>query len=176
METPYIHSSGALYKFLKDGGGSISMNVDGSVTPVEFTYKCPDNYQAILRRINISIFDGGPTGNEFGGIPALTNGVHFCTRGTDGKEIFNFTEGGDIKQNRAFGLLAGPDWALATGAGVDAVTVRWTFEKAGKQILLLPGEEFVVIIQDDLTAIDDMGMQIQGYYTDLKGNLITAVR
>ncbi len=176
METPYIHSSGALYKFLRNSGGSASMNVDGSTTPVDFSYKCPDNCQAVLSRVLISIFDSGPTGGEFGGIPALTNGIRFATQDQNGKELLAFAEEFNVKQNRAFGLLAGPDWALATGAGVDSVTVRWTFAKAGKEVLLLPGESFVCTVNDNLVAIDDFGMQLQGYFLDLRGNLITAAR
>lgn len=86
MTTPYIHASGALYKFLRDSGGNNSMNVNGSITPVEYSYKCPENCQAVLTRLNISI------------------------------------------------------------------------------------------IQDDLTSIVDMGMQLQGYFLDANGNQLGAVR
>lgn len=172
MQTPYTCEKGALYKFLKNDGGALSMNVNGSVTAVDFYYRCPDNVQAVLARVNISIFDAGPTGAEFGGIPALTKGIQFLIKDDSGKVLFDFLDGDGVKQNRGFGLLAGPDWALATGAGVDAVTVRWTFARAGRQVLLKPGQGFVCTVRDDLTAVNDMGMMLQGYFLDLNGNLL----
>lgn len=173
MLNPYTCEKGSLYKFLRNDAGDTSMNVNGSVTPVKFHYRAPDDLQCVLSRINISIFDAGPTGSEFGGIPALTNGITFTIEDKAGKILIDLSDGVGVKQNRGFGLLAGPDWALATGAGVDAVTVRWTFARAGRQLLLKSGQTFVCTVRDDLLAINDMGMMVQGYYLTLSGDLLT---
>lgn len=61
----------------ENDAGSIDMNVDGSTTPVEFFVKAQNDADIWVKTIKILISDPGAALNEFGALPALTNGVDF---------------------------------------------------------------------------------------------------
>ncbi len=155
-----------IYEFLRETGGSNEMSIDGSITPVVFEWVNERTTPAVINRTLWDILDAAPTATKFAGIaaPGLTNGLKIeCADPSDVVQ-FDFLDGGTIKQNHQFSTLAGVDWVLTTGQGLDAITIRWSLFKSGKEMRLPPGFKFRVTVQDDLTSIDTMTVMLQGYY------------
>lgn len=63
--------------FFVNTSNSNDMRVDGSTTPVEFAVKAVSDKDIFLKTISVRISDAGASLNEFGNLPALTNGVDF---------------------------------------------------------------------------------------------------
>lgn len=138
------------------------MAVNGSVTPVPFIWTATQ--KTVLSRVNITILDAGPiTATTFGGAATLTNGLGFEVRSSTGALLKSFTGGMPITRNADWGSLAGVDWTQSIGAGLDAVTVRWSMFKSGKEVLLFPNETFECVVRDDLTGLTEMTIMLQGY-------------
>lgn len=57
--------------------GSIEMDVDGSVTPVDFTIEALQDRTITIKSLFITIVDAGATLSSFGNIGSLTNGLDF---------------------------------------------------------------------------------------------------
>ena len=116
-------------------------------------------------RLNIMLLDGSITMPEFGGEAALTNGLVVRIVDTDGTELIDFLDGAPIVKNADWHLLAGTDGnSINTqGAGDDVFSVRWTIDRAGQEIKLLPGQAFQVIRRDSFVEITELRMMLQGY-------------
>ena len=79
-------------------GSSKSMNVNGSVTPVEFSYAPGAGKTEYLESLKFYLSDGGnPSEDLFGAITALTNGVkiEIRSKGTT-KEYYNLKDNTDV--------------------------------------------------------------------------------
>jgi len=165
---------GVLYRYMRNpDNDAFDMAVNGSVTPVNYRFTCPPNRNTYLSRILINLCTlTTPIGSDFGDIAnGLTNGMAWKLHDANGSVMVDLTDGNAIKQNRIFGVLAGPDWSLATAQGGDgAVTVRWTFSKAGRAIKLTPGQYIQTVVQDDLTSLPSAECMLQGYFLDVKDN------
>ncbi len=159
LTDPFIDPKDAVYKHMKNPiGNSINLNVNGSITPVSFRYTCPDTTNVVLVRMNIQMDDNAITYAKFGGIAALSNGVliRICDR--EGKVNVDLLDGQTVKTNLNLAWLAGFDVLTDT-----AVLVRWTLERAGKQLLLRPGDFIELVVQDNLSSITAFSIMIQGY-------------
>ncbi len=163
---------GALIKQVIDSAGNTNMNVDGSVTPVKYGFTCPPDVQAVLSRVNICMIDASLNATDFGGITgSITNGVKFIIFDKNDVVLLDLADRLRVDNNSDWGLLAGTDWIFQTaGPGDDSVTIRWSFSRSGRELLLKPGERFEVLIQDDLTSMTFFGMMLQGYFLDRNGN------
>lgn len=153
-----------IYELLSNGA-TTNMNVDGSVTPVEFEYECPDNNVAFLHRNTLHMVDGGIIPTTFAGVSALANGVEIQIIDSDGTTILlDYTKGRTMTTNTDFALLAGPDFPVlaGTGNGDDVMSIRWTLSKAGGPLLLTEGQIFRVTINDDISGITHMHWMMQG--------------
>jgi hypothetical protein len=65
--------------FTADGAssGSNDLRVDGSVNPQKFYISARSDVDLFIKTISVRISDAGATLDEFGNLPALTNGVSF---------------------------------------------------------------------------------------------------
>ena len=79
-----------------------------------------------------------------------------CDR--EGKVNVDLLDGQTVKTNLNLAWLAGFDVLTDT-----AVLVRWTLERAGKQLLLRPGDFIELVVQDNLSSITAFSIMIQGY-------------
>jgi len=71
-----------------DNGGNASAAVDGSTTPVDFTYTVPADTAFRAERLLVTMQDAGSlTGSDYGGVTGpLTNGVDLLgSRTTTGR-------------------------------------------------------------------------------------------
>ena len=67
-------------QYFTDNGlesGSNDMRVNGAANTQDFWVAASEEYDIYIKTISIEISDGGATLNEFGNLPALSNGVGF---------------------------------------------------------------------------------------------------
>lgn len=160
MDHPYTTSSNVC---LQD----CDMNVNGSVTPVEF-FIGPEGAEAgtqwDITRMIISMTHGtsGDDG-KFGGITALTNGVYFRQENGGTYNLFNAKENSDF-------AIEGYDItypARSGGAGSFGTRARITFNGPDKRGVVLRlsadnGDKFLACVRDDLTTLDRFRIKVQG--------------
>jgi hypothetical protein len=155
-----------MLEYLEDAG-SVNMNVLGSAgTPVDFGYTVPVGVTAHIARCNIFMRDATPTPSEFGGIPALTNGLEVQVLDDQSQVVNDFHGARPITRNADFVAFAGIDVVYETGVGEDTVNIRWTLtrQSGGESLLLKEGETFRVRVRDDLTGITEFFWVLQGRY------------
>ena len=93
--------------------GSKDMDVDGSVTPIDFSIDANAERQVSVKSMFVSIVDAGASLSEFGNLPALTNGVEFIWQSQDFGEIVIASE---LKSNFDFVAFAGGNPSFGNGA------------------------------------------------------------
>ena len=161
-----IFPANQLYKLLKDGSTS-DMSVNGSVTAVSYQYLVPTDKIVFIEEINILVIDGGIVPTKFGGITALTNGVLVRAVDADLTTVLeDFTEDLPIKKNADWSLLAGSDRETTAVAGDDTEEVSWSIASESGPLLLTEGQCFEFLIQDNLEAITEMEVMIEGIIFD----------
>lgn len=152
----------SIYDFLESGGGSIEMNVDGSSTPVDFSYTLPAAHvgYAELFRLNVLLLAPTVDPADFGAISdGLAEGLQITVRAAGGGMLFDYTRQASIKLNANWGSLSGPvDSVRDVVAGVkpDLWGVRWTFANSGEKLELMPGQAFRITVNDDLSGASDV--------------------
>jgi hypothetical protein len=93
--------------------GSNNMNVDGSISFLDYHIKANSEYDIYIKYITVEIGDGGsPALNKFGALSALTNGVGFYWDTLQDPE-YELHEG--IKTNKEFIRIASDTGAIGTG-------------------------------------------------------------
>lgn len=141
------------------------MNVDGSVTPQIFQIGSTSE-EAVLElditrvmgyfQDNVAMDD-----SNFGGLSALTNGV--VLRRNDGvmTNLWNAKTNGEISL-----MTFDFQYTDKAPAGSYGARFRNTYagpSKHGVTIRLYPGDTLEIIIQDDLTGLEDFIMMAQGH-------------
>lgn len=101
--------------------------------------------------------------SKFGGISALTNGVILRAKNGTYKNIFNVKTNGEFAE-RAYDV----DYSDKAPAGFYGLTIRRTFGGQDKNGVVVridgnEGDEFQVMIQDDLTNLDHFHCIVQGH-------------
>ena len=145
---------------------SSNMNVNGSVTPVEFSLRAGTIPRDITRIIftftGTTIMDDG----LFGSITALTRGLVFRIVNSYQRTIFCFKTNGDVK-------LMAYDGDYGTGIsgpnGTDSFSSRITFggqTKHGVVLRISTGDVLQIVVQDDLRAMSSCRVSAQGHLTD----------
>lgn len=138
-----------------DGTGSIHMNVDGSVTPVEFKIICPP--QKKLIGYSFSVMVGG-AGNweigSYGGIEVgLPNGIlGFIDRVGEARQLW-FAQL-PVQTNAdwlAYCSYEQMEWSL----DYDAARYTYDFRAEGPGLVLYPGDVGGLIMNDNLTSLTD---------------------
>ena len=150
----------AFFSYLKNGA-SPEANVNGSVTPVVFSYTAPQ--WCAIERMIVSIEDTGTVGaDDYGAIASgLSNGIDV--------ELVNSGTTTDILDGLP--VQTNLDWAALcydateptfSGGGNKAVVVRWTFAKSGAPLRLIKDDVFRIRINDNCTGLIRHRFQIQG--------------
>ena len=158
-----------IYSLLRvDGGpaGSPEMNV---ASATDFEYIAPAGATAFIERVLFTAQNTAMLPAKFIGLTALTNGLTVKVLNSDDEEIFDFLNGLTIKDNTDFGLLAGPDAPIRDTSQVqqDELIVRWTIGRSGHVLRLPAGWKFQVKVQDNLSAITKLRVQVQGWLEPL---------
>lgn len=145
--------------------GTTELAVNGSVTPEVFSVRTTAESLNLTFDVTRIIFvirtATTPAFDEFGDLPALTNGVVCRKRLVDGSYeiIFNVKTNADWQ-----GLMYDVDPFEGTGifAGVEGISGRFTFERLGSPIRLGPGEDLEFVVQDNLTGLDEFFITAEG--------------
>ena len=160
-----------IYDHLHDAvGNSDDLNVNGSVTPVNYDFTVPTGKVFLLTRINAEMRDNTKDiPNGFFSIASLTNGMIFEILDTDGTTVlqgFN-TVAHPIKNHADMQGLAGVDVDTDSVANVMGGGFRWTITKTGAAMRLTAGQMIRVIVQDNLEALQEFHILIQGLQRDV---------
>lgn len=142
-------------------GSDENARVDGSVTPVEFSY-APLKYAEIHRMI-VTIEDSGSfTASTYGAVPALSSGVDI-----------EYIRKGVTHLLAPMAITSNVHWACysydarefsLSGGGNKAFNVRWSFDRAGDPLKLDPGDSIVMRVNDDLTGLIGHRFMLQGQH------------
>ena len=139
-------------------GGSEDQAVNGSVTPVRFSYSPPTGYELICARIvfymeGTTAFDS----NLFGDITALTNGWAIEMNGVEAMSAKTNRDLGtymyDMKGDEIYGkvnrTIIGRFSFNKFTDGADGITIR-------------DGESFITVVRDDLSSLTYLEAKIMG--------------
>ncbi len=142
---------------------SPDLNVDGSVTPVEFTVAPPTGKIWYVYNISLVIQDNAINFTKFGGLLALTNGVDFKVKqnGLSEEVLAN------IKNNGEFYTFA--NQVLLESASIDILVIQInTKTNTGTTFKLInsQSDNFKVIVNDNLTSINKFQIIVRGYEVD----------
>lgn len=162
QERNYVDLNEYQCLYLRDANDSIEMNIDGSSTPVEFTYTVLNDYYLLLHRICFVIISSGAVNaDEFGGIKdGLDNGVLLSVE-RKGNIIKDLFAGQPIKRNAEWASFAGVD--VSNLAGDEGIVIGWTFtQAAGFPMRLHPNDILRATIQDNLTSLVIFRTMIHG--------------
>jgi hypothetical protein len=155
--------------------GNINMNVDGSVTPVEFKYSsnCCGSQDPIipidLSTIIITMQHGAnvPDDGKFGGIPALSKGMYF--RRMNGGRV-NL---GNYINNQAFkDVGAIVEYTDKAPAGTNATNIIFDIETIFGQVIRIDpriNDYALASIRDNISAgagMDKMTISLVGSFTE----------
>jgi len=142
-------------------GANNNMNVDGSVTPVEFSVDSDVTYDIFLTKIIIHIKDNGITLGKFGGLTALTNGFELIAK-HDGTNI----EIATFYANVGF-VYSGDTWEFLDGPfqspDVDDLFVVHYDLATPLRIKKNSTDELRAVVNDDLTGITEIQVLVRGW-------------
>lgn len=151
-----------------DGSGSIDCNVNGSVTPAYFYVR--GRKDGLYINITRCLFFAEDTGvfdaTDYGAIAGpLTNGVGLSL--FDGRTNTDLLDGHPIKKNSDWAMVCYDFQHIGLGVGPEFVTARWTFARAGVNLIIPPDPNAYVrvAINDDLTGLSDHHFFFQGHLT-----------
>ncbi len=156
-----------IYRYLRSSAGTENAIGDYSTTETFFLQPAADEDFAMVRML-VQVRDAGAlSAADYGNINGgLTNGVTaHIVNGSNATET-NLTEV-PIQTNADWGRQCYDSVDASFGAGNNFILVRWTFEKAGKQIALrgAQGDRLEVRFADDLSDLTGHYFLAQGYKT-----------
>lgn len=144
---------------------SFNMAVDGSVTPQIFTMKPRGSEEIDMTRLLIQMIDDSAMDDgKFGGLTALTNGVHIrknINNGSSYQTLAIWRANKDLKED-----MFNVEYADKAPAGEFGLSGRWTLLESGSIIHLEASnnEWMELVIQDDLTDLVDFQIKMQGHF------------
>jgi hypothetical protein len=143
---------------------NLASTVGSRAAPISYIIQPPTDETWHILRMLISITDDTNTAMTyavFGNIAALTNGV-VVRRDNNGTHmtLTNWKKNADFIEDAY-------DWDpnITSPANEYGMKVRWTLEKAGSYVKLIgsTNDHIEILIQDDLTALDDFQIKLQGH-------------
>ena len=149
-----VRNSDIFYVKFKHNGNSM-LNVNGSVTPVEFILEDLPVDNFLLTRIDYLIAqDSVVDVKKFGNINALANGLLFEI---DGQQVF---------KNNADIMLFASDLTLdsvkITGTTASVINGNWSPLDVYQHAIICKKSDLKIIIRDDLTLIPHLEFGVSG--------------
>jgi hypothetical protein len=152
--------------------GNADLNVNGSVTPVDFLVKLYNSFIPIDIQFAIFQFQHGsnvPDDGKFTGISALTNGMFIRLRNSF---FINF---GIYRNNMAFKLRGAEiNYSQKAPAGTYATEILIDIKKSYNRVVSiypLRGDYLLMRVQDDLTPTKGISFaraSVLGFYSELE--------
>lgn len=143
-----------------------NMNVNGSVTPQVFGLTNPFSISVDITRLIWYTIDGAAMdASTFSGITALTRGIAFRRKLSASQYInlWNIKTNGDWS-GLAFDVSYDDRRAPTSVYGFSSRMTYAGQDKHGVVIRIAPGESIELVVQDDLTAITNAVMTIEGHF------------
>ena len=149
----------AISEFLVNGT-SRKMNIDGSITPVEFSIEPPSGKIWYLHSITVVIEDIGMNFNKYGGISELTNGVKFLIKQNGGieTEIANIVRNGDYYTFVNELIFDSSTSDILVGKVLIKQNTGTTMKLIGSN-----SEYIKAVVNDNLTGLNVHYVLIRGY-------------
>jgi len=148
-------------------GGTLDMIGDysgGGVGATDFYIEAQAGEILLLNRFMIYVEDSGAfAASKYGYNLTLNNGLKFYTKKGGGSRI-SLIGGQAIKTNSQIGLYCYDVYISSYGTGTNSLSSRWSFDKYGPGITLLPGEQFGVHLEDDFSDLIAHRMFAEGEY------------
>ncbi len=154
------------YQYLStDGAGGGTTNADGNyATPTQFYIQDTGRYLAIERLIlyveDVGSMDSGQYGNGL----TPSNGIRLEILEPDDTLVHDVMAGNPVTKNLHWQGKCHDLTMSSWGSGNTGYSVRWTFAKAGKPIILAPGQKLAAILEDNYTGLVEHRFQVQGHY------------
>lgn len=149
-----VRNSDIFYVKFKHNGSSM-LNVNGSITPVEFTLEDLPVDDFLSTRVDYLIaIDSVIDVSKFGNRTALANGLLFEI---DGQQVF--------KNNADIMLFASDstiDSAKITGTTASIINGNWSPLAVYGHAIISRKSDLKIIIRDDLTAIPHLEFGVSG--------------
>jgi hypothetical protein len=157
MGIEFISPNIQIEEFMRETGGSKNMTVDGSGTPVIFEWKAIE--LSYITRLSILVQDVLVSDStKFGQLGALANGVLIRQEDASGAVLFRANDGEAIKTNG--------DWGRMAKTAISSPFAKQLcihYSPQGHPFYVEEGGKLIVEIQDDLTAMLDMTVQVGGF-------------
>ena len=166
------------FKFFATSSGSADMTgttAADSSTPTKFSYPSVTGLAAgrtfSIARTNWMIQDAVIKNQGFGGISTglehgLKVGIYSSSTisSTVAPDTLDFMDGQTLKKHNQFAYLAGIDTMVSstTPQNDGVVPVRWTIAKAGAPLTMTSGQQFRIVVQDNLAALTEFQAMVQG--------------
>ena len=124
-----------------------------------------------MQRVNFLIQDAAIKNSGFGGITTglaagLKLGIYTSSTisSTKAPDVIDFFDGQTLKKHDQFTYLAGPEvMPLSTVPAADGfIPIRWTVAKAGAPLSMTSGQQFRVVVQENLSGITEFQAMVQG--------------
>lgn len=145
-----------IFDTIGDESGSIEMNVDGSVTPVNFYVTAPSDHVYYIWNFNGKVEDvGNFEANTFGNLSKLTVGCGLFLTDNQGF-IRELTNQHKIRDNSDWGVYAYDTSIMDLNVGTGPAALHWSFDlhKEGAPFKLLNGWSLYWQVADDLTGLE----------------------
>lgn len=142
--------------------GTHLLNVDGSVTPLTFTARPGPGASWAIKGISVYLIDNTQMDDStFAGIPALANGIVLRRKNGISKTI------GNVKTNAGLRVFGSPSfYSDKAPAGLYGFFSRLNTEEffgASVELNGATADELQIIVQDNLTAIDNFRALAHGH-------------
>jgi hypothetical protein len=136
---------------------------DAGVGQTDFYIEALDGEKLAVARVIIHVVDSGSfDSGAYGNGIILTNGIKFIyTR--DGVEL-DVSNGYPIKTNVDWGRFCFDVNVSTYGAGNEALSSRWSFDKYGNPIVLNKGDRLTIRFNDDFTDLVDQTFLFEGVH------------
>ena len=138
-----------------------NMNIDGSITPVEFSISPPTGEVWRIASWSLYIQDSGTfDADKWGNGITLTNGLMpvMNINGTD-YNLLDFS----IKSSGDLSSICDGLQHLTFGVGDEIITAEWDFTKNGQYVRLTENDSLKLVVNDDLTGLVRQHTTIKGY-------------
>lgn len=148
---------------LKNAADEYEMNVNGGVTPVPFYYTVNPPFKLLVTSFLVVIADVKIDPGDFGGQPALTNGLELLVTDSTGKKQVDVFGGIPVKRNLDLAFLTGIDFKVDRGAKSEVLIAELTLASSNIVTSIYPGFSVVMTVRDDLSLITSMECRIKGF-------------
>jgi hypothetical protein len=168
LDVPPTRSiSGFIFEHIKTDADATNLGVDGSTTSVNYDFTAV--VECDLYRVNFTTHDNAAfDADGFFSIAALA-GDGLLVQLLDANGVIKQHFGTNvipITRHRHLYALLGIDINDDSAGATSASGGRWTIAKSGAAAHLLPGEKFRIVVADDLSAIAELEVMVQGIVTN----------